>query len=73
MSVALFCGGVGGARMAAGFAAAMAPGELQVIVNVGDDFKFCGLDICPDLDTVMYTLAGLTGLTQMELIALPIA
>ena len=56
--IALFCGGVGGARMAAGFAAAMAPGELQVLVNVGDDFRFCGLDICPDLDTVMYTLAG---------------
>ena len=58
MKVALFCGGVGGARMAAGFAAALPPEQLQVIVNVGDDFKFCGLDICPDLDTVMYTLAG---------------
>lgn len=58
MRLALFCGGVGGARMAAGFAAVMEPGELQVIVNVGDDFRFCGLDICPDLDTVMYTLAG---------------
>ncbi len=55
--LALFCGGVGGARMAAGFAAALDPGELQIIVNVGDDFRFCGLDICPDLDTVMYTLA----------------
>lgn len=44
--------------MAAGFAAVLEPGELQIIVNVGDDFRFCGLDICPDLDTVMYTLAG---------------
>ena len=58
LRIALFCGGVGGARMAAGIAAVLEPGELQMIVNVGDDFRFCGLDICPDLDTVMYTLAG---------------
>ena len=44
--------------MAAGFAAAMRPEELQIVVNVGDDFVFCGLHISPDLDTVVYTLAG---------------
>lgn len=55
----LLCGGVGGARMANGFAAAMAPEDLQIVVNVGDDFVFCGLNVSPDLDTVMYTLAGL--------------
>lgn len=57
--IALFCGGVGGARMAAGFAALMPPEDLSILVNVGDDFRFCGLAISPDLDTVMYTLAGL--------------
>ncbi len=57
--IVLFCGGVGGARMANGFAAAMAPQDLQIAVNVGDDFVFCGLNVSPDLDTVMYTLAGL--------------
>ena len=45
--------------MANGFAAAMAPENLQIVVNVGDDFVFCGLNVSPDLDTVMYTLAGL--------------
>lgn len=57
--IALFCGGVGGAKMAAGLAAVLPAADLQVVVNVGDDFVFCGLHISPDLDTVMYTLAGL--------------
>ena len=52
-------GGVGGARMAHGFARIMAPQQLTVIVNIGDDFDHLGLRICPDLDTVCYTLAGL--------------
>jgi len=52
-------GGVGGARLASGLALALAPGELAVAVNVGDDFEHLGLSISPDLDTVMYTLAGM--------------
>ncbi|OGA16673.1 MAG: 2-phospho-L-lactate transferase [Betaproteobacteria bacterium RIFCSPLOWO2_12_FULL_63_13] len=52
-------GGVGGARLASGLAQALAPGELAVVVNVGDDFEHLGLSISPDLDTVMYTLAGI--------------
>lgn len=52
-------GGVGGARLARGLAHALAPGELAVAVNVGDDFEHLGLSISPDLDTVMYTLAGI--------------
>jgi len=52
-------GGVGGARLACGLALALAPGELAVAVNVGDDFEHLGLSISPDLDTVMYTLAGI--------------
>lgn len=57
MIVAL-AGGVGGARLASGFAQVLQPGELTVAVNVGDDFEHLGLKICPDIDTVTYTLAG---------------
>lgn len=51
-------GGVGGARLARGLAQVLGPDELVVAVNVGDDFEHLGLAISPDLDTVMYTLAG---------------
>ncbi|HET8587887.1 MAG TPA: 2-phospho-L-lactate transferase [Candidatus Limnocylindria bacterium] len=57
--VTLLAGGVGGAKMAHGFQQVLQPGELTVIVNVADDFELWGLHISPDLDTVMYTLAGL--------------
>ena len=52
-------GGVGGAKLAAGLEAALPSGDLSVIVNTADDFDLWGLRICPDLDTVMYTLAGI--------------
>jgi LPPG:FO 2-phospho-L-lactate transferase len=58
MIVAL-AGGVGGAKMAQGLALALPPGDLTVVVNTADDFDLYGLRICPDLDTVLYTLAGL--------------
>ena len=58
MIVAL-AGGVGGARLAHGLAHALPPDGLRVIVNTGDDFDHYGLRVCPDLDTVLYTLAGL--------------
>ena len=58
MIVAL-AGGVGGARLAHGLARAVPPNNLSVIVNTGDDFDHYGLRVSPDLDTVMYTLAGL--------------
>jgi LPPG:FO 2-phospho-L-lactate transferase len=51
-------GGVGGARFVRGLAAAAGPGAVTVIGNTGDDFVHLGLAISPDLDTVMYTLAG---------------
>jgi LPPG:FO 2-phospho-L-lactate transferase len=57
MIVAL-AGGVGGARLAAGLAQ-LRGGDLTVIVNTADDFVHLGLRISPDLDTVMYTLAGI--------------
>jgi len=59
MKVVALSGGVGGARLLDGLARALRPGELTAIVNTGDDFDHLGLHISPDLDTVMYTLAGL--------------
>ncbi len=59
MKIAVLAGGVGGARMASGFYRVLAPGDLSIIVNTGDDFEHLGLHISPDLDTVTYTLAGL--------------
>lgn len=59
MKIAALAGGVGGARLANGLAQILNPGELTVIVNTGDDFVYTGLHICPDLDTVTYTLAGI--------------
>lgn len=59
MKIVILSGGVGGAKLVDGLAAVLAPEELTVIVNTGDDFEHLGLRICPDLDTVVYTLAGL--------------
>lgn len=56
--VVLFVGGVGGAKLAYGLARILPPERLTIIVNVGDDFWHLGLKICPDSDTVMYTLGG---------------
>jgi LPPG:FO 2-phospho-L-lactate transferase len=52
-------GGVGGAKFAQGLAGVVEPGSLSVVVNTADDFALWGLHISPDLDTVMYTLAGI--------------
>lgn len=54
----LLAGGVGGAKLADGFSRLLPPGKLTIVANTGDDFQHMGLTICPDLDTVMYTLAG---------------
>lgn len=59
MKIVALAGGVGGAKLAHGLAQILAPEDLTVIVNTGDDFEHLGLYICPDLDTVCYTLAGL--------------
>ena len=64
MSVLALAGGVGGAKLAEGLAAILPPGELTVAVNVGDDFEHLGLHISPDIDTVTYTLAGLSNKEQ---------
>ncbi len=52
-------GGVGGAKLASGLAAVLAPEQLTIAVNTGDDFEHLGLTICPDIDSVVYALAGL--------------
>ncbi len=59
MRITALAGGVGGAKLAHGLAQLLAPEDLTVIVNTGDDFEHLGFYICPDLDTVCYTLAGL--------------
>jgi LPPG:FO 2-phospho-L-lactate transferase len=56
-------GGVGGAKLALGLQSVLGDG-LSVIVNVGDDFDHLGLRICPDIDTVLYTLSGLSDLNR---------
>ena len=59
MKVVALAGGVGGAKLIDGLASVLPAEDLTVIVNTGDDFEHLGLSISPDLDTVMYTLAGL--------------
>ncbi|HEY6075246.1 MAG TPA: 2-phospho-L-lactate transferase CofD family protein, partial [Gaiella sp.] len=59
MRVVCLSGGVGGAKLAAGLHDVLAPGELTVIGNVGDDVEVLGLHVSPDLDSVLYALAGL--------------
>jgi LPPG:FO 2-phospho-L-lactate transferase len=58
-SVIALSGGVGGAKLALGLSRVLPPGALTVIANTGDDFQHLGLSISPDLDTLLYTLAGL--------------
>jgi LPPG:FO 2-phospho-L-lactate transferase len=59
VKVALLAGGTGGAKLAHGFAQVLDAGELAVVVNVGDDTELHGLHVSPDIDSVLYTLAGL--------------
>ncbi len=57
-NIVALAGGVGGAKLAYGLYQLVLPEKLTVIVNTGDDFEHLGLHISPDLDTMMYTLAG---------------
>jgi LPPG:FO 2-phospho-L-lactate transferase len=59
VKVVLLSGGGGGARFARGLAAALTPGDLTVVGNVGDDLEILGVHVSPDLDSLLYTLAGL--------------
>jgi len=58
-SVLALSGGIGGAKLALGLQSVLMPGELIAVVNTGDDFEHLGLAISPDIDTALYTLAGL--------------
>jgi LPPG:FO 2-phospho-L-lactate transferase len=58
------CGGVGGAKLALGLSRVLDPSQQTVVVHKGDDFEHLGLLICPDLDTVCYTLAGIVDPAQ---------
>ncbi len=57
--VVILTGGVGGAKLAVGLSEVLPPASLTIIVNTGDDFEHLGLHVSPDLDTVMYSLAGI--------------
>ncbi|MFK7975588.1 MAG: 2-phospho-L-lactate transferase [Halioglobus sp.] len=59
LAVLALSGGVGGAKLALGLDSILPPGSLDVLVNTADDFTHLGLKICPDIDTLLYTLSGL--------------
>ncbi len=63
LKIAALAGGVGGAKLAHGLAQILPPEQLTIIVNTGDDFEHLGLTICPDIDTVLYNLAGVNNPT----------
>ena len=62
MKIVALAGGVGGAKLVDGLAQCLPPDDLTIIVNTADDFEHWGLNISPDLDTVCYTLAGLSNI-----------
>lgn len=64
MTLLALTGGVGGAKLALGLTHVLKPDEVQFLVNVGDDFEHLGLPISPDIDTLLYTLAGLSNRDQ---------
>ena len=60
MAYLALTGGIGGAKLALGLARILAADEIAFVVNTGDDFEHLGLHISPDMDTLTYTLAGLS-------------
>lgn len=57
--IVLLSGGFGGARLVTALSKAIAPGHLSVIANTGDDLTWFGMRVCPDMDAILYSLAGL--------------
>jgi LPPG:FO 2-phospho-L-lactate transferase len=57
--ITVLVGGVGGAKLALGLSRVLCPGELTVLVNTADDLEWHGLHVSPDVDTILYTLAGI--------------
>jgi LPPG:FO 2-phospho-L-lactate transferase len=62
--IAVLCGGVGAARFVSGLVEVVDPSSVTAIVNVADDDEFHGLHVSPDIDTVLYTLAGVVDEAQ---------
>ena len=60
MKVVALSGGIGGARLVDGLARVLAPGDITVVANTGDDFQHLGFCVSPDIDTLLYTLAGVS-------------
>ena len=60
--VVALSGGIGGAKLVLGLSRVLDPSALVIVANTGDDFEHLGLTICPDIDTLTYTLAGLSDL-----------
>ena len=56
----VLCGGIGGAKLALGLKSCLGSEQLMVVGNVGDDFEHWGFKISPDLDTLVYTLSGVS-------------
>ena len=61
MRVTVLAGGIGAARFLAGLQHVIPPEDITAICNVGDDLEWLGLTVCPDIDSVLYTLAGVEG------------
>ena len=59
MKIVILSGGVGGARFVRGVTEVVPPGDVTVVGNVGDDVEVLGMHVSPDLDSVLYALAGL--------------
>jgi LPPG:FO 2-phospho-L-lactate transferase len=59
VKIAILCGGVGGARFVRGVCDVVDPRDVTVVGNVGDDLEILGMHVSPDLDSVLYALAGL--------------
>lgn len=59
-NISVLAGGVGGAKLVFGLAKILPPDKLHIIVNTGDDFNYYGLSISPDLDSIVYALAGIS-------------
>ena len=64
ISILTLAGGVGGAKLVKGFYLSLSPDQISIVVNTADDTDLYGLYICPDLDTMMYSLSNLSNSIQ---------
>jgi LPPG:FO 2-phospho-L-lactate transferase len=64
INILTLAGGVGGAKLSKGFYLTLNPNQLSIVVNTADDTEIYGLYICPDIDTMMYSLSNLSNTVQ---------